>query len=85
MEKNIINGPTGETLLDLPSPYQADQPTGLLHLPRFIAKIKKTFSWGIAEKLSKRNFTKGFDGFLCLHLGVEPEDVIECVKKFKFL
>ena len=28
----------------------------------------------------QRNFTKGFDGFLCLHLGVEPEDIIECVR-----
>ena len=79
MEKNIINGPTGETLLDLPSPYQADQPTGLLHLPRFIAKIRKHLA-GELPKSYQRNFTKGFDGFLCLHLGVEPEDVIECVK-----
>ena len=79
MEKNIINGPTGETLLDLPSPYQADQPTGLLHFPRFIAKIRKHLA-GELPKSYQRNFTKGFDGFLCLHLGVEPEDVIECVK-----
>lgn len=79
MEKNIINGPTGETLLDLPSPYQAHQPTGLLHLPRFIAKIRKHLA-GELPKSYQRNFTKGFDGFLCLHLGVEPEDVIECVK-----
>ena len=28
----------------------------------------------------QRNFTKGFDGFLCLHLGIEPTEVIECVK-----
>ena len=80
MEKNIINGPTGETLLDLPSPYQAHQPTGLLHLPRFIAKIRKHLA-GELPKSYQRNFTKGFDGFLCLHLGVEPKDVIECVKK----
>jgi hypothetical protein len=79
LEKNIINGPTGETLLDLPSPYQAHQPTGLLHLPRFIAKIRKHLA-GELPKSYQRNFTKGFDGFLCLHLGVEPEDVIECVK-----
>ncbi len=79
MEKNIINGPTGETLLDLPSPYQAHQPTGLLHLPRFIAKIRKHLA-GELPKSYQRNFTKGFDGFLCLHLGVEPKDVIECVK-----
>jgi hypothetical protein len=80
LEKNIINGPTGETLLDLPSPYQAHHPSGLLHLPRFIAKIRKHLA-GELPKSYQRNFTKGFDGFLCLHLGVEPEDVIECVKK----
>jgi DNA-binding Xre family transcriptional regulator len=31
-------------------------------------------------KSYQRNFTKGFDGFLCLHLKVEPKDVIDCVK-----
>jgi len=34
-------------------------------------------------KSYQRNFTKGFDGFLCLHLGVEPEDIIECVRDSK--
>ena len=71
-------GPTGEILRDLPSPYQP-HPCGLLHLPRFIAKIRKH----LEDKLPKsyqRNFTKGFDGFLCLHLGVEPREVIEVVR-----
>ena len=78
MDDNIINGPTGATLLDLPSPYEA-HPNGLLHLPRFLAKIEKHLSTGL-PKSYQRNFTKGFDGFLCLHLGVDPEQVIECVK-----
>ena len=78
MDKNIVDGPTGETCLDLPSPYQAHA-TGLLHLPRFIAKIKKHLSGNLPVSY-QRNFTKGFDGFLCLHLGVEPDQVIECVK-----
>ena len=65
-------------MLDIPSPYQA-HPNGLLHLPRFLAKIKK-FLKGELPKSYQRNFTKGFDGFLCLHIGVEPADVIECVK-----
>ena len=65
-------------MLDIPSPYQA-HPNGLLHLPRFLAKIKK-FLKGDLPKSYQRNFTKGFDGFLCLHIGVEPADVIECVK-----
>ena len=28
----------------------------------------------------QRNFTKGFDGFLCLHLGLDPNQIIDCVK-----
>jgi hypothetical protein len=71
-------GPTGEILRDLPSPYQP-HPCGLLHLPRFIAKIRKHLQ-GALPKSYQRNFTKGFDGFLCLHLGVDPQDVIEIVK-----
>lgn len=71
-------GPTGETLLDLPSPYEA-HPCGLLHLPRFIAKIRKHLAGGL-PKSYQRNFTKGFDGFLCLHLGIDPQEVVEIVR-----
>ena len=77
----LKHGPTGATMLDIPSPYQA-HPNGLLHLPRFIAKIKKFLEDKLPESY-QRNFTKGFDGFLCLHLGVEPDDVINCVKNAK--
>ncbi|MFL2914203.1 MAG: DUF5069 domain-containing protein [Opitutales bacterium] len=73
-----MEGPTGAILSDLPSPYQS-HPLGLLHLPRFIAKIRKHLK-GELPPSYQRNFTKGFDGFLCLHLGVEPEDIIECVR-----
>jgi hypothetical protein len=73
-----VEGPTGTILSDLPSPYQS-HPLGLLHLPRFIAKIRKHLK-GQLPPSYQRNFTKGFDGFLCLHLGVEPEDIIECVR-----
>ena len=73
-----MEGPTGAILSDLPSPYQS-HPFGLLHLPRFIAKIRKHLK-GELPPSYQRNFTKGFDGFLCLHLGVEPEDIIECVR-----
>tara|TARA_Y200000002_G_scaffold372610_1_gene370621 strand:- start:1377 stop:1838 length:462 start_codon:yes stop_codon:yes gene_type:complete len=71
-------GPTGAILRDLPSPYQA-HPFGLLHLPRFIAKIKKYLDDDL-PKSYRRNFTKGFDGFLCLHLEIDPQNIIECVK-----
>ena len=78
MTKHDESGPTGAILKDLPSPY-IPHSTGLLHLPRFLAKIKKHLE-GELPKSYQRNFCKGFDGFLCLHLGIEPEDVIEIVK-----
>ena len=79
IDDNIAEGPTGAILLDLPSPYQP-HPCGLLHLPRFLAKIRKHLE-GKLPASYQRNFTKGFDGFLCLHLGVEPAEIIECVKQ----
>ena len=71
-------GPTGAILRDLPSPYQAHS-NGLLHLPRFIVKIRKYLA-GELPKSYQRNFTKGFDGFLCLHLGIEPQEVVNAVR-----
>ena len=70
-------GPTGVILKNLPSPYLPYK-NGLLHLPRFIAKIRIHLSEGL-PKSYRRNFTRGFDGFLCLHLGVEPQRVIDAV------
>lgn len=75
-EENL--GPTGAILRDLPSPYQP-HPCGLLHLPRFLAKIRKHLA-GELPKSYQRNFTKGFDGFLCLHLGIDPQDVVAIVR-----
>lgn len=75
----IITYNTGEVLYDLPSPYLADLTFGLLHLPRFLAKIRKHLA-GTLPTSYQRNFTKGFDGFLCLHLNVDPKSVIEVVK-----
>ncbi len=69
---------TGAVLYDLPSPYEA-HPFGLLHLKRFIAKIRKHLK-GELPKSYQRNFTRGFDGFLCLHMEIEPKEVIEIVR-----
>ncbi|MBC8350248.1 MAG: DUF5069 domain-containing protein [Verrucomicrobia bacterium] len=77
-EHQYEQGPTGAILRDLPSPYEA-HPCGLLHLPRFLAKIRKHLA-GELPKSYQRNFTKGFDGFLCLHLGIEPQEVIDIVR-----
>ncbi len=70
---------TGEICYDLPSAYIPHSATGLLHLPRFLAKIRKHLK-GELPKSYQRNFCKGFDRFLCLHLGVDPEQVIACVR-----
>ena len=72
------DGPTGGILKDLPSPY-LPHPCGLMHLPRFLAKIRKHLS-GELPASYQRNFTKGFDGFLCLHLGIDPDQVVELVQ-----
>lgn len=71
---------TGEVLHDLPSPYLPHPATGLLHLPRFLAKIRKHLK-GELPKSYQRNFCRGFDGFLCAHLGVEPQQVVEIVRE----
>lgn len=77
-DDNYDLGPSGEILYDLPSPY-VPHANGLLHLPRFIAKIRKHLK-GELPKSYQRNFTKGFDGFLCLHLGLDPKEIILCVE-----
>ena len=71
---------TGEICYDLPSAYIPHPATGLLHLPRFLGKIRKHLK-GELPKSYQRNFCKGFDRFLCLHLGVDPEQVIACVRE----
>jgi len=73
-------GPTGEICHDLPSAYIPHRTTGLLHLPRFIAKIRKHLR-GELPRSYQRNFCRGFDRFLCLHLGIDPEAVIEAVRE----
>ncbi len=72
---------TGEVHYDLPSPY-VPHTCGLLHLPRFIAKAKR-FVKGELGKSYQRNYKKGFDRFLCLHLGIDPDDVEEIVRNSK--
>jgi hypothetical protein len=77
---NGFSAATGEICYDLPSSYIPHPGTGLLHLPRFLAKARKHLK-GELPKSYQRNFCKGFDRFLCLHLGVDPEQVITCVRE----
>ncbi len=72
-------GPTGAICRDLPSPYLPHPGTGLLHLPRFIAKIRKHLKGELPASYQK-NFCRGFDRFLCMHLGIDPKQMIELIE-----
>jgi len=74
-----IPGSTGEVLTCLPSPYVPHAATGLLYLPRFLAKCKYVKAHGVLPKSYAKNFKRGLDRFLCLHLGIEPAAVEKIV------
>ena len=62
MDEKIVHGPTGETCLDLPSPYEAHK-SGLLHLPRFIAKIRKHLNGQLPKSYQSVISQRGLMGF----------------------
>jgi hypothetical protein len=75
MPSKPIPGSTGEVLTCLPSPYIPHRRTGLLYLPRFIAKCKYVKEHGALPASYAKNFKRGMDRFLCLHLGIDPAEV----------
>ena len=75
-----IPGSTGEVLTCLPSPYLPHAATGLLYLPRFIAKCKYVKAHGALPASYAKNYKRGIDRFLCLHLGVDPSAVEQVVR-----
>jgi hypothetical protein len=79
MADQPIAGSTGEIAWDLPSPYLPHGPTGLLHLPRFLAKCRLHLA-GRLPASYRKNFCRGFDRFLCIHLGVDPKAVLAAVE-----
>jgi len=79
MASKPIPGSTGEVLTCLPSPYTAHPATGLLYLPRFIAKCRYVKKHGALPASYAGNYKRGLDRFLCLHLGVEPAAVEKAV------
>jgi hypothetical protein len=81
MPSKPIPGSTGEILTCLPSPYIPHHRTGLLYLPRFIAKCKYVKEHGALPASYARNFKRGMDGFLCIHLGIEPSAVEKIVRE----
>jgi hypothetical protein len=79
MSSKPIPGSTGEVLFCLPSPYLAHPATGLLYLPRFLAKCRYTREHGALPKSYAKNYKRGLDRFLCMHLGIDPGAVEKIV------
>lgn len=79
MPSKPISGSTGEVLATLPSPYLPHGPTGLLYLPRFIAKCHYVKEHGALPPSYAKNYKRGCDRFLSQHLGIEPAAVEKIV------
>jgi Domain of unknown function (DUF5069) len=83
MPSKPIPGSTGEVLTCLPSPYAAHAATGLLWLPRFIAKCRYVKEHGALPASYAKNFKRGIDRFFCMHLGIDPGAVERLVRESK--
>lgn len=85
MPSRPIPGSTGEVLTCLPSPYVPHAATGLLYLPRFLAKCRYVKEHGALPASYAKNYKRGLDRFLCMHLGIDPgavEKIVhECVEQ----
>ena len=81
MPSQPIPGSTGEILTTLPSPYLPHAATGLLYLPRFIAKCKYVKTHGALPASYAKNYKRGCDRFLSQHLGLEPAVVEQIVRE----
>lgn len=79
MPSKPIPGSTGEVLTCLPSPYRPHPATGLLYLPRFLAKCAYVKEHGALPKSYAKNYKRGLDRFLCMHLGIDPAAVEKIV------
>jgi hypothetical protein len=79
MPSKPIPGSTGEVLTCLPSPYFPHPATGLLYLPRFLAKCRYTKEHGALPKSYAKNYKRGLDRFLSMHLGMDPAAVEKVV------
>lgn len=75
MPSKPIPGSTGEVLTCLPSPYVAHPATGLLYFPRFLAKCWYVKTHGALPASYAKNYKRGLDRFLSLHLGIDPAAV----------
>lgn len=79
MPSKPIPGSSGDVLTTLPSAYVPHAATGLLHLPRFIAKCQYVKTHGALPPSYAKNYKRGCDRFLSQHLGIEPTAVEKIV------
>lgn len=79
MPSKPIPGSSGDVLTCLPSPYLPHAATGLLWLPRFIAKCRYVREHGALPASYAKNYKRGLDRFFCQHLGVDPSAVEKIV------
>jgi hypothetical protein len=79
MPSKPIPGSSGDVLTSLPSAYTPHPATGLLHLPRFLAKCKYVKAHGALPPSYAKNYKRGCDRFLCQHLGIDPAAVEKIV------
>ena len=79
MPSKPIPGSSGDVLTCLPSPYLPHPATGLLYLPRFIAKCRYVKTHGALPASYAKNYKRGLDRFLSLHLGVDPAAIEKAV------
>jgi hypothetical protein len=75
MPSTPLPGSSGHVLSELPSPYLPHAGSGLLHLPRFLAKCKYVKAHGALPPSYAKNYKRGCDRFLSQHLGIQPADV----------
>lgn len=75
MPSQPIPGSSGEVLTCLPSAYVPHPATGLLHLPRLLAKCRYVKEHGALPASYAKNYKRGCDRFLCQHLGIDPAAV----------
>lgn len=79
MASKPIPGSSGAVLPELPSPYLPHAATGLLHLPRFLAKCRYVKQHGALPPSYAKNYKRGCDRFLSQHLGIDPAAVEKIV------
>jgi hypothetical protein len=75
MASKPIPGSSGDVLTELPSAYLPHAATGLLHLPRFLAKCRYVKAHGALPPSYAKNYKRGCDRFLSQHLGIDPSQV----------